>query len=390
MLVVPDQAATLYEALSQAQANTQINTIELRYNGQRYERPMVVQDMNLKIRAGQNFQPSIVFAPQEEEPVDRMVLVSGSSLTLEGLQIRMTVPLSSMRAWSLLVLEDADRLVFRGCQVTVHRADEAMIPEELRDTSVVSIRPTNVADAISDMVSMRSSLVSLDDSLVRGETSLVRSTGQHILRIFGQNSLLAISGSLLNSNSTATEPVVGGSVQVKLTNCTVDTGASLVHRDGGSSIHLQVSLFDNVVRWSEASPLLWQRSSVQSTEAILKSIRFVVDGNCYQQQEAPLTMMRLESTTDNSGSPVRSDYADWVRMWEDHFSERSNSIWKSVPPAEIPYSSRTLQDYALLDDPLENPAVRPNEGNAGVDFQKLPFADTGRGAVENGAAATAD
>ncbi len=390
VVTVPTDAATLYEAIAKAQADPGLDTIELRYSGELgVERPLILDNASLTIRAAEGYSPVINFRPVEVDPVDRMIRVSSNKLSLQNVHIKIALPQASMQVWSLFGLENAE-LDLDGCQVTVQRIDEMMIPESLRRaTAVVSILPTSVESAAPSTLSMaRYSIVRIKNSMVRGETSLIRTNGQQPLRVSCENSLLTVSGNLLNSNSNATKREVSGIVQFKLANCTIDTGSSVFQREGTWTIPLKVPMTDCIVTWGKTKPLLWQRSSTQTIEELTKSLDLECEDNVYFMGVSSREMMLLESTAGTS-SKTSVDYTRWKTMWDDLFSEPSESVWASPLPSASSYSKRLPVDYELLGDFSENPAVRPDERNAGVEFLELPFGKSPlAGASESEAATT--
>ncbi|PQO27435.1 hypothetical protein C5Y96_18025 [Blastopirellula marina] len=390
VLTVPTDAATLYEAIAKAQADPSLDTIELRYSGEMgVERPLILDNASLTIRAAAGYSPEIVFRPLEFEPLDRMILVSSNKLLLSQVQVKIVLPPVSMRTWSLFRLENAE-LELDGCQVTVQRDDEMMIPETLRRaTAVVSALPAAAESTSASSISMaRYSIVRVKNSMVRGETSLIRTNGQQPLRVSCENSVLAMSGNLLSSNSTAMKKEASGIVQFKLANCTIDTGGSVFQREGTWAIPLKVPMNDCIVTWGKTKPFLSQRSSTQTIEELTKSLDIECEDNVYFMGTAAREMMLLESTAGTS-SKTSVDYTRWKTMWDDLFSEPSESVWATPLPTATTYSKRLPIDYLLLDDFSENPAVRPDERNAGVDFAELPIGKSPlAGASGSGSATT--
>ncbi|RCS54584.1 serine/threonine protein kinase [Bremerella cremea] len=379
VVVVPTNVESLYEAITMVQADPLLDTIELRYNGERPARPLLVEDTSLTIRAGVGYSPTIVFTPQDYEPelLNWMMLITRGSVTLQNISIKMSVPPASTRSWTLFEMENAKQVVLAGCQVTIERNDEKMFREEMRrGIAVVSIRSMAIEPGVSStLATSRYSTISIQDSLIRGEASMIRSNGQQPLNIFCDNCLLALSGNLLNSTSTTIDNAMSGMVKLTFDGCTIDTGGSIIRRDGASCIPLRMTMKDSIVAWGQASPLLSQRSSTQTTEKILNSLDFG-DGNLkynvYEMSMPTRTMMQLTSTAQ-MGESQTIDYGEWKLLWDDNFSEPSNSIWATpISPLKL-YSSRTPQDYVLLNDLARNIALRPSRRNAGTNFEELPF-----------------
>lgn len=374
VVTIPADASTLYEAITMAQADPLLDTIELRYSGELgVERPFVLGDKSLIVRAAPGFTPSIVFRPQDIEPWDRMILLRSNTLTLQKIQLKIVLPPVSMREWSLFQLENAE-LKMDSCQVTVQRDDETLIPESLRRaTAVISTPSTTATDSTSTSVlgSARYCIVDIRNSMIKGEASLLRSNGQQPLRVICENSLIALSGNVLSSYSEAAVGAMSGIVQMRLEGCTLDTAGSLIRREGTVLIPLRTWMLNCAVVWGKTTPLLFQRTTKDTVDEMSKSIAFTCEDNVYALSSATREMILLESTSMGASSKRSIDFSQWKMMWDDLFSEPSESIWANPLPAMKAYSARIPGDYRLLDDLSENPAVRPDDRNAGVDFTKL-------------------
>ncbi|PQO42251.1 serine/threonine protein kinase [Blastopirellula marina] len=380
VIAVPTDVETIYEAITMVQDDPLFDTIELRFNGERRERPLLIDNASVTIRAGVGFSPTVVFTPVDLDPPSRMVLITRGSLTLQQVSVKLMVPTGSMRPWMLFEMENAKQLVLEGCQVTVERPDEMMLPEAMRPRpSVVAMRPIPIdpTDPMA-MVMSRYSVIKVQDSVIRGEASMIRSTGKQPLRIQFENNLFALSGNLLSSESTNTESVMSGKVWLDLDGCTIDTGGSIIRREGASNISLSMAMVNCIVSWGKGRPFLLQRSSTQTTDQMLRGLDFSDDdlknlkNNVYDMSSGARPMMLLESTAQE-GDTVSIDYADWKSRWQDTLSEPSDTIWATPLVLTRLHSQRSVLDYTLLEDLLKNPAWRPGRRNAGVDFTELPF-----------------
>ncbi|MEW4456112.1 protein kinase [Bremerella sp. JC817] len=390
VIVVPGDSPTLYEAITRAQADPTLDTIELRYDGEKDERPLLIDSGSLTIRAATGYSPTIVFRPQEFEPLSRMIQINSASLSLKQVQVKMALPPASMRTWSLFGLENANELSLDGCQVVVQREDEMMVPEALRrSTSVISVRATPVEEVSPFALSTaRYAVIDVRNSMVHGEASLLRTNGQQALKVTCDNCLLALSGNLLSSVSTTSDDKMNGFVRMKLDFCTIDTAGSLIRREGATSIPLRVTMANCAATWGASLPMVVQRSTTKTPEEITKSLDFSLEDNAYATNTSNRVMLLIESTVAPAAK-VEYDLATWRMAWDDLFSQPSDSIWANLPLASRLYSSRVPQDYVLLNDLSGNPALRPDERNAGVDFSLLPFvASPLAGATSDASAAT--
>jgi len=370
VISIPDQVSGLSDAIALATNNPAIDTIELNFNGELIEQVLTLQGLDLTIRAGQGFRPNIAFNPASSDPGGALISIISGSLTIEGVHLQLKLP-SSSNQYSLFAMNRAERLILRGSEISISRQADSMLPVAVqRNAAVIAV--TSSSESGKEFLMQRTSNISLENSFVRGSSSLVRSSGRDPLRIVCQNSLVAVSGSLIHSKSLSEFVLAGGFVDMNLQGCTIDCGSSVIHREGASFLPLQLSFKDCVLQWPTGSPLLFQKSATQSIEEIVKSIRFAGDQNCYCYADSVPTMTRYESSVPQPSEQIQ-DFYSWSRSRDELFSNLSDSVWQDASNSGKPFWERKPANYHLWDD-LSNPALRQNERNAGVDFQLLPFA----------------
>ncbi|MCA9247358.1 MAG: protein kinase, partial [Planctomycetales bacterium] len=98
LIVAPGAAEPAFTSLRAAIAAASSGAvIELRFNGELVERPLLLANQSLTIRAGEGYLPRIVFRPTDEDidPSEyprSMVSLSGGALTLVNVDLELKVP----------------------------------------------------------------------------------------------------------------------------------------------------------------------------------------------------------------------------------------------------------------------------------------------------------
>ncbi len=106
------------------------DVIELRYNGRRQEKPIHVVNLRATIRAGDGFQPVIVFKPNGTDPVKNprsMFSLNSGRLTISNLALELIVPRNlPADNWSLLEIHGGQTVRLEKCLLTIANASEQM------------------------------------------------------------------------------------------------------------------------------------------------------------------------------------------------------------------------------------------------------------------------
>lgn len=371
VIVVPRQSPSLSTAISQASADDSIDTIELHYDGPRDESPLLLAGGPLTIKAGVGFNPTIAFAPQDNDPVERMVVVSGGSVTFDGVDLWMDIPRDTRIDWTLISLDRAERLILKNSVVTV-RQPLGMLgtvsPEKVAIVRLPS-RPAGVTSTATPSMP-RSSGISLENCVIRGEAGLLRAGGDIPFRMQCQSSLITIAGHLLEMRGQHSE-ASGSGATLEIARSTVDTGGGLAYLAGSGLVSLRMTLNESILAWQPPQAMLTQISGSESIDAMMSMIRVTGDRNCYELAEPMHLLWRVEQR-DQLGTSVRMDFPRWAKQWDEKFSDVSEDVWLAPIDPDQPHSARLPADYTLLDDSFKNPAYRPSERNAGADLETLP------------------
>ena len=93
------------------------DVIELRYSGPREEKPFVVANSRITVRAGEGYQPAIVFRPNQVDPIlypRAMLTLADSQLTFVNVAIEVDLPGDlPAEQWSLVEMRQADSVQVR-------------------------------------------------------------------------------------------------------------------------------------------------------------------------------------------------------------------------------------------------------------------------------------
>ncbi|MGC3970632.1 MAG: protein kinase [Pirellulales bacterium] len=196
------------------------DVVELCYDGERIEKPLMLNNLKITVRAGEGYKPAIRFRPADAAIPNMprsMISVVGGRLTFLRVEIGFDVPSPQdlpAADWSLISLQQADYLGLEQCVVTIRNAsaegrtyhsDVAVIGMSLPPGSpgMLDMRMPNEpmpAEAVARAVD-----VALDHCVVRGEASLLRVVDVQPVALRWQNGLLALAESAL--------VVSGGQVQ---------------------------------------------------------------------------------------------------------------------------------------------------------------------------------
>ncbi|MEX0794446.1 MAG: protein kinase [Pirellulaceae bacterium] len=372
VIVVPKQSRALDDAIVRAAADDTIDTIELHYDGPSYESPLLLDGEGpLTIKAGRGFNPTIAFAPQENDPVERMMMISGGNVTFEGVDLWMDIPRDTRTDWTLISLDRTERLILKNSVVTVHQPLGMLGTVNAERVAIVRLppRPSGTSSTSTTTVP-RSSGISLENCVIRGEAGLLRAGGDGPFRVQCQSSLISVTGHLLEMRGQHPE-ASGTGATLEITRSTIDTGGGLAYLAGSGLVSLRISLNESILAWQPPQAMLTQISSSESIDAMMGMIRFTGDRNCYQLAEPMHLLWRVEQR-DQLGTSVRMDFPRWAKQWDEKFSDVSEEVWLTPIDPDKPHSNRLPADYTLLDDSFKNPAYRPSQRNAGADLEALP------------------
>ncbi len=102
------------------------DVVELRFNGPREERPIVLHNRRITIRAFDPFRPVVVFRPTDTDPGKfprAMITLSGGQLTLVNVALELSIPRETQAdRWSLVEIRQGKAVRLERCVLTLRNA----------------------------------------------------------------------------------------------------------------------------------------------------------------------------------------------------------------------------------------------------------------------------
>lgn len=379
----PDERGRSFANLQAACAAAKSGDIvELRFNGPRDERPILLSGAKLTIRAGERYAPVVRFRPVESDPLlspRSMVTVAGGQLTLIGLQFDLDVPRGVPDdAWTLIALEQADSLRMERCVLTLRNAGVGQGAFH-EGAAFFSLLATAGAPSIMhDLQGAEEHAVALQlqNCAVRGEATFLRDDSRQGVHLSWDNGWLAVSGRLLTLGSSM-QARQGGPIDLDLRHVTAVARAGLLLIDDDPmSMNLLPVEFKSAdcifaTPSLSGSPLVEQRTADPANDYRAR-LNWNGDRTWYQGFDV---FWRVVDAAN--GDPLQLSFSQWLATWgEAHESlARWGSVrWRTPPPAETPFDAQIPADYQLTNDGNEgSPVGNASDGrDAGGMLDLLP------------------
>jgi eukaryotic-like serine/threonine-protein kinase len=375
----PHRYATLAEACAVAKNG---EVVELRYDGPHQESPLVLHNQRIEIRAGASRRPSIVFRPNDTNPIATersMFNLSGGSLKLVGLDVELDLTQAApSENWSLFLVEQADNLRLEHCVLTIRNATAA--GETYHDK--VAFFAVGAGAAADPMVMMPTGMIplppvqiTLSDCLARGEADLLVDRDLKPVDFSCVNGLVAISERLFVAGEGAAMPQEGARVRVVLDHVTAMVRQGLC-RIAASEVapampEVEMRLTDSLVLSDDPDASLVEHVSGATASRLQAVFHWQAANTAYRgfrtfwKIAAPGSSRELEAKT----------YDEWTELWpsdKDHTHSEPLS-WQPESPI-VRLDTLTAADFKR-DQAANASAGPPTDGSgrpAGVDFNRLP------------------
>jgi eukaryotic-like serine/threonine-protein kinase len=385
VLVVGDQIGGENHFASLAAASAAAHNgdvIELRYNGHREETPLSLTNLRLTIRAGRGYSPSLVFRPQEADPVRSprgMFTLRSGRLVLANVSLEMIVPRDiPAESWSLLEIHGYQAVRFERCTLTIDNAG-AKGAAYHADVAFVRVLPLSIGESAVSAASPDSAppTIELIDSVARGEAVFLRAVDLQPVALNWTNGLLTTSESLLFASGGTRQPKAIDRVSVSLRHVTARAGAGLLRLAATSAAPLQLPLelncADNLFTGQAGVPFL-QQEGVDAAENQRQLVSWIGDLNLYDSIDVFWSVGRLGSMMP----ATRMDFGGWTAYWGPSLENQpmlSRLEWKRRPDPDYPAHLQIPADYELSSEHGENPALgRASDGfNVGMQADRLPI-----------------
>jgi serine/threonine protein kinase len=223
-----DTANRIYKSLAEALAAPKSgDIIKIHHNGElKIGAPLELKnDVSVTILADGDMHPRLMLADDTRGPSAALFQVKGGQLTLEGLEFRLLPNAAGNEARAVALLFGDGSVQFKGCVLTL------VAPED-RSGPLAAVALADLKEGM--MMPPVGPKVVFDNSFIRGVGDLVSAHASRPFDLKVEESLVAVSGSLLNIDTTlAKEVPVAASMKekeitVRLENVTAYLGEHLV------------------------------------------------------------------------------------------------------------------------------------------------------------------
>ena len=383
LVVAPDAPeaayATLRAACSAAESG---DVIELRYDGPLVEKPILLVNRRLTIRAGEGFQPQVVFQPGTDavDPVEyprSMFTLAGGELTLINLAIEFDIPRSvAADRWALIETRGSQSVSIRHCVLTIRNAADGQSEyhpnvvffELAASPGSDGMMPPDPEDEV-EPVRLR-----IQDTIARGEAVFVRSEQMQSLDLAWENGLLVTSRRFAAFHSSPAGALTRATMQLNLQHLTafVRRGLLLVgnSEDAPQMIDVAIKCADSILM-ADPSATLVTHEGIDREETFQDRLTWSGDRNFYEQFSV---FWRIHSEESTSG-PLELRLDDWLQLWQERDDGDENRplqdvvVWKHLPHEERTLFSHLPSDYAIHDRAEENPAHGAASDGRDVGFR---------------------
>jgi hypothetical protein len=367
-LVPPDveYSTGLADACRRA-AELGINEIELQWNGRMEETPFAITRSRLVLRAAPGYNPELVFVPALSLAADRQMIqlpnASSSSLSIQGLDLRLELPAEPSDGWSLIALGTGHTLELSDCVLTVQDGDSLRpaVHDQVAMISVIARRSSETMTMGEPQPSMAASTtIAIDRCIARGEATIVSMPEETPLVFRWTQGLIVTPRRLFETGGTASAPKWYDEVQISLSHVTASCRQGLYQmrwRSGSSNqFALNVEASDCILLTDAEAPLY---EFVGPADADKIELQCDGQNNRYLYPEFPFLRCRGMQPGD---SPQEFDFKDRGR-WSLESGSKPGVRWQQTPDLTLPAHSRTTADF-LLDDAAA--------ANVGFDPTQLP------------------
>lgn len=374
------RATARYASLAAAcSAAVDGDVIELCFNGHREEKPVSLVGRQVTIRAGEGFQPVLVFRPTEVDPIrySRSMITSiGSHLTLSHVALELEVPREiPADSWALFQISEGQELRLESCSLTIRNASDqqtAYHPE----VAFVQLKSALAADMVmgGEVAASRRATVTLIDCIARGEAVFLRLDDLQPVSLTWQNGLLVTTEYLLLTDGGDRDPLPEETIQVDLQHLTgvVRAGLCCMNQTAFAPHPwpLQIRATGNIFVAGKASPLLEQVGVADVAEAMAR----LTWNGAHNFYEDFTVFWRIRQLGPGAATQVMT-FDDWQDYWRAERESLPNwklVQWRQLPAGSRPTHMHTPADYALRS--TNNPALGAagDDRDAGVLADRLP------------------
>jgi hypothetical protein len=300
-----------------------------------------------------------------------MVNVDGGQLIWHNIHLDFALPKGASDHWSLFELSHAEALSFQQCTVTVRGAGESFSPT----ASMIYVRP-GLADGSGMMKDAMPTLKPVEiearQSIFRGEAGFLRFAGSRPVDVQLENTLLALSGRLVDGDVGLMNGRTTSETRVELSHVTVLAQGGLVKlvndTAAASSMPVRVDCFDSILAGRDPAAMIEQTGS-DSSEMLRNQLSWSADRCLY---DGFATLWRLQGT----GALQEYSFTRWKSHWlgQEFLTAARPAGWARLPLA----AGRAVHSYRASDFELrlfDSPAIEAasdGELDLGANLEELP------------------
>jgi len=337
------------------------DVIELRYDGRREERPIALNNVRFTIRAGDGFQPTVVFQPDDIDPLRyprSMLTISGGRLTLLGLALELELPEPEKipaDGWSLFTLHRPESLELERCSLTIRRRAEQVAFFDMQPATGTNSMMANEEQLIDEPA-----IIHLEDCIVRGEAIVLRTSDLEPVHFTWENGLAVTTECFLSVGGGQLAPRHMQHVRLTLRHLTTVVGSGFCRLsnsfDAPFLSDVSIDCGDSILLSLRSGPLVEQQG-VDGVGAFERQLTWHGDRNFYQGFDAD-AFWRIIDLDDAEGSQRRT-FPEWVAHWgpqQEFLPTWGEIAWKHRPTIDRPVDTHAPADYALADAAAGNMA----------------------------------
>jgi len=361
------------------------DVIELRYDGRVEAKPLALANLEVTLRAGEGFQPIVVFEPSEVDPIKyprSMFTLTGTRLTLTDLAIELNVPREvPADSWTVFEMGHADQVRLEKCSLTVRNASvgNSGRPSAYHpDVAFFRLKTVPGSDTVlgSEPAARRRTSVRLDDCIVRGEAVVLHTEDLQPVDLAWENGLLVTTQWLLVADGGDRAPQPAETIRIHLRHLTAVVGGLCQLNRSEFAPHqlfAQIDCSRSILASSGVNPgCVIEQVGAADVEQALWQVDWSGEGNFYGAFAAFWGIRSLDSDIP----PVEMTFEQWQIHWA---PERESGVrldagaWRKLPDPDTPVHSHTPADYALIDAAGFDSTVAGGVGSAGLQAARLPL-----------------
>lgn len=371
----------LDDAFRAAVELTQVESVELHYDGPRESRPfdVSVAARRIAVRAGTGFRPTVLFRPAASPPpADRwMMRVLRNSFTWEGIPIELELPDEPSDGWAVFHVDRAGRVDLSDVVLTIREGNaQRRLPNS---AAFFRLAEPVAVETMMDMRNMREAApatLALRNCIARGPGSLVKVPSGVPFRLSWQQGLFTSTCGLIETEGARSQPQPSEVISVDLARVTLAIGRPLclmrLEPETRFPLELVGKFQDCIFTKStaeavDAAPLtLVEQQYGIGVEAGRYRPYWSGSGNYYPDNAVLLRIGQLANPGATLEYTLLNRHEARLEKWYDEQPSAGAVMWKRQPASDVPVEKQSKNDF-VLDDSRDNPAAQ-----AGFDPQQLP------------------